>query len=933
MKRKNATRSALVTSILALLVCVSMLVGATFAWFTDSVASGLNTIAAGNLDVELYHSDKDDSGYVDASTELFNDVTLWEPGVVVYENFKVENVGTLALKYQLSINFENETKVTVDGVEHGLSEVLKVAVVENGFTGGRAEAQNLTFDKSLSTFTLTGELEGNTTSKTYGIVIYWAPNSNDVDNIFNMNNANKGKTLSIDLGINLLATQEMYEDDSFGPDYDKDAWVDGFDVFTAQDLQAAINNGETAIDLMADIETSESIVIPAGADVTINLNGKTLSAKGVTPIVVDGNYGNGDGKLTLIGDGKVDNHGGMSAIDLIRGGDLTVNGGQIESDTDGVYDVDGNSTIIINGGSVTAESYNHIAIGVGSGSTATISGGTLKGEYAAVNAFEGSTVSVTGGTLNGIYAAVLGENVDDVTITGGTFNTDPSAYVADGFKVVESDGLYHVIAENAYMTLAALQAAIDSAKDGDIIVLAADITGDVKVTQKPDVKITIDGAGHTFAGVLTVDGKSATYTTAGLTIKNVNFKADSISEDACVRLGVYGDNNTRYTCNVTVENCTFDVPGAVGVKSYTGGDKNLTIKGCTATASAHSLVQAKGIDGILVDGCKVYSKNGMNFNNSDNVTVSGCTVDVKGYAVRYGESSGGVGAAETYLIENSTLKSACDDGDAVIVLRGTADYATLTVKNTTLDGTKQITNTATGAKVIIDGVTYVFTTAELQAALNAAKDGDVIVLGADITGTVALPGNSLNITIDGANHTINGAVNLNGASNKTLKNIKFDAAGAVYSYDGKGNAKQYANIITGDSSKPAKGARNLVIDGCTFTGTFANGGVAIAFTDQSRTSGQSGDITIKGCTFETTGNYVDIYTYYSGSGEMIIEGNTFKSDLVDRPIYLGRYQSSTPVVIKDNNFQNKASIEAAVFLQDHSSYGVSYTASGNTFAS
>ena len=224
MKRKNATRSALVTSILALLVCVSMLVGATFAWFTDSVASGLNTIAAGNLDVELYHSDKDDSGYVDASTELFNDVTLWEPGVVVYENFKVENVGTLALKYQLSINFENETKVTVDGVEHGLSEVLKVAVVEDGFTGDRAEAHALVDDMvALESFTLSGELEGNTPSKTYGIVIYWAPNSNDVDNIFNMNNANKGETLSIDLGINLQAIQEMYESDSFGPDYDEDA--------------------------------------------------------------------------------------------------------------------------------------------------------------------------------------------------------------------------------------------------------------------------------------------------------------------------------------------------------------------------------------------------------------------------------------------------------------------------------------------------------------------------------------------------------------------------------------------------------------------------------------------------------------------------------------------------------------------------------------
>ena len=53
MKRKNVTRSALLTSVLSLLLCVSMLVGTTFAWFTDTVVSGVNTIASGNLDVEL----------------------------------------------------------------------------------------------------------------------------------------------------------------------------------------------------------------------------------------------------------------------------------------------------------------------------------------------------------------------------------------------------------------------------------------------------------------------------------------------------------------------------------------------------------------------------------------------------------------------------------------------------------------------------------------------------------------------------------------------------------------------------------------------------------------------------------------------------------------------------------------------------------------
>ena len=53
MKRKNTTRNALVMSVLSMLLCVSMLVGTTFAWFTDEVVTGMNTIAAGNLDIEL----------------------------------------------------------------------------------------------------------------------------------------------------------------------------------------------------------------------------------------------------------------------------------------------------------------------------------------------------------------------------------------------------------------------------------------------------------------------------------------------------------------------------------------------------------------------------------------------------------------------------------------------------------------------------------------------------------------------------------------------------------------------------------------------------------------------------------------------------------------------------------------------------------------
>lgn len=242
----------------------------------------------------------------------------------------------------------------------------------------------------------------------------------------------------------------------------------------------------------------------------------------------------------------------------------------------------------------------------------------------------------------------------------------------------------------------ALNTALASGKD---VKLSGDIEGTVIVPQTANGQITIDGNGHTLAGVILVDGKSATITTAGLTIKNLKFKAESISEDACIRLGD-GTNATRYTCNVTVDGCTFDVPGAVGVKSYTGGDKNLTIKGCTATARAHSLVQVAGVDGVLIDGCFVYSKNGMNFNQSDNVTIQSTEADTKGYAVRFGASKGGSGFAETYNIKDCTLKSANDDGDAVIILRGTADNSTLTIKNTTIVGEPDVTNNATGATVI-----------------------------------------------------------------------------------------------------------------------------------------------------------------------------------------------------------------------------------------
>ena len=302
------------------------------------------------------------------------------------------------------------------------------------------------------------------------------------------------------------------------------------------------------------------------------------------------------------------------------------------------------------------------------------------------------TVNINNTTATGFpEGLVSGETL--FNIKGGAENVK---VVVDGLEWIRK-GAWRDADDNAVVYSSdALQYALDANMN---VILGCDIAGNVVATQKADVKIVINGNGKNYNGMITVDGKSATYTTAGLTVKNLTFNATTISGDACIRLGD-GTNGTRYTCNVTVDGCTFDVPGAVGVKSYTGGDKNLVITGCTATVNAHSLIQAKGIDNILVEKCTVNSKNGMNFNNSVNVTINGWNADVKGYAARFGEGSATNGAAEVYTIKNSTLKSACEDGDAVIILRGTADNSTLTIESTTLEGTTKITNNAVNAKVI-----------------------------------------------------------------------------------------------------------------------------------------------------------------------------------------------------------------------------------------
>ena len=193
MKNK---KTKLLYSVLSLLLCLSMLLGSTFAWFTDSVQSGINVIAAGNLDVALYHSNAAvQNEPVGEATKLFMDLNgkdiLWEPGVVSYENLRIANEGDLALTYQLAIATANENYIVDGNNQYGLSQILKVGFVEGGITAtdragvvASVPAANWT---TLASFVKDGSLlpaGAGESEKTWGIVIYWEPS--DIDNLMKM---------------------------------------------------------------------------------------------------------------------------------------------------------------------------------------------------------------------------------------------------------------------------------------------------------------------------------------------------------------------------------------------------------------------------------------------------------------------------------------------------------------------------------------------------------------------------------------------------------------------------------------------------------------------------------------------------------------------------------------------------------------------------
>ena len=477
MTKSKSTKHALLCSVLATVLCAAMLVGTTFAWFTDSVTSGRNRIAAGNLDVELYHGDALDET-VNGATDLFTNADgsaiLWEPGAIAYENFKVANEGSLALKYQLAMNIVDYN--TVEG--KSLADVLKVAVLEGEtFTGDRTAAQALTFDSTLSDFVKEGNLAAEA-EDTYAVVIYWEPGANDND--YNLNNgktSSDGEPLYIDLGITLTATQDTVESDSFDNQYDAGALYPIVYASTAEELADAVENaapGDTVV-LQEDVQITTPIKVTQA--MTIDLGTHTITSSR-TPIEL-----RADGATIKATTGGIKMTGNNRCFYISSGDDpipinVTIDGGVYESEGSYLLETweDTPATIniknitysgdrgiscsshdaVINVIDSTISTTGYSAFYIGASTVCNLERVTmiadgLNGIF--VNTTmqdEGepfSAVYIKSGFYSGETRWLLNANEGcTISVTGGTFSENPEEYVAAGYTVEEnSNGTFTVV--------------------------------------------------------------------------------------------------------------------------------------------------------------------------------------------------------------------------------------------------------------------------------------------------------------------------------------------------------------------------------------------------------------------------------------------------------------------------------------------------------
>lgn len=476
--KKSAKRNVIVSSLLAIILCISIMVGGTYAWFTDTADTATVKVQAGTLKVDI-EKQTGSTDWASAQGEalefqnvLGNQTVLWEPGATFEtEDFRIRNKGTLALKYKMVINGIDGDYKLLDVIDFKV-KVWMCGEFDSSYPWASGTGMKTCFhNHDTEKCELIAEVPISEVADTdFGIIL--PEGSGDassasirIDKIYDMATdatsyaqigvsytfviegtmdkaaGNEYQGLSIDgLGITVLATQASSEKDLYGPDYDKDA-----PYTMSKDLIEQLQKGGTvklADDVAVSVLDSDGEEVSQQFelvnDVTVDINGKTIFG-GLDSSNVEEAFDDNDTPLNIVicddaerEEGTYSIYAGKTAnaVTVYRPG-TNIKSGSFTSGSDAVL-------------------VNYLFV-------ETV-GLTVDGGYVLATSESACLYNATGKAVinNGKFVAKdnakLIHALNDgsvVTVNGGTFDSTESTnaaiyFVGSGAKVIINDGNFKV---------------------------------------------------------------------------------------------------------------------------------------------------------------------------------------------------------------------------------------------------------------------------------------------------------------------------------------------------------------------------------------------------------------------------------------------------------------------------------------------------------
>ena len=663
MSNRKQTKRALLTSIMALVMCVVMLVGTTFAWFTDTASTNVNTIKAGNLKVLLMDKAGNDLegrtlNWVKAEDGR-NQQVLWEPGCSYdLESFKIKNNGNLKLKY----------KVLINGLI-GNAELLKAIDFTVAVAGPALTPKDGT--PTVSTVAALNSFEGTLDAGAEtGLITITGKMRTDAGNTY------QGKTID-GIAITVYAAQMTGEYDSSINNYDEDATYDYTFVAGSSEAETALSANE------------KNIYVALAGDVSFDVNvsatpSKLLGGADTELIVIEGhghkltfhNSNNDSGAVSRAGtklvikNAVIDNSGYNAAGGVWNSHDIVFNGEvELENVTfTNAVALNGKATLTnvqISDENAAQDTY---MLWICAGSNVTLDNVTINGRSAVGKANRAIAIkdqyianpTDTMLTVNGLtatsdkYAAIYVTSKSATTINLNGVIDVTGAAVSDKLIQESSDstGTVTVNDNSTKVVKAATQedlknaiTAVEAGKSAKVELGEGTYTlYNVAAEKTKNTSLVIEGA-----------GKDSTVFTAGdLTITNASGEGSSdysyensevVFKDMTINVGtgdykgfvrakslyfenckIVGRGSYWGVGSVVFKNCEFaDNAGDYNIWTYAGTD--FTFDGCTFNSSVGKFINAYKEQ--KVDSTLNFIK--CNFNYTGSGTASKPAVCLKSY--------------------------------------------------------------------------------------------------------------------------------------------------------------------------------------------------------------------------------------------------------------------------------------------------------------